>query len=167
MTADEPVTVAQYPFRPAAESARLRLEAEGIPAFLSDAEIVDMNWLLGTAVGWIKLQVPAADAERAATVLRVVEQRRLIRRWRSSESSESGVTTMADQDEVSPDEIDDLERHLYGLRLHIATIYRLLTSKGITNPEEILAMMEKVDAEDGASDEEFFGDMIGPSSGES
>ncbi|MGP0068585.1 MAG: hypothetical protein ACLQGP_33920 [Isosphaeraceae bacterium] len=67
---------------------------------------------------------------------------------------------------ANEDEMDDLERQLYGLRLHIATIYRLLTSKGISTPEEIQAMIEKVDAEDGASDEEFFGDVIGPPSGE-
>jgi hypothetical protein len=166
MTADELVTVAHYPFRNVAEAARLRLEAEGISVFLSDAEIVDMNWLFGNALGWIKLQVSAADAERAAAILRTVEQRRLIRRWRSTGISERGVTTMADQDDVDPDEIDDLERQMYGLRLHIATIYRLLTSRGICTSEEIQAMVEKVDAEDGASDEEFFGDVIGPSEGE-
>jgi hypothetical protein len=166
MTADEPVTVAQYPFRTAAEAARVRLEAEGIAAFLCDAEVVDMNWLLGNALGWIKLQVPAADAERAAAILRTVENRRLFRRWRSPSPTEGRDSTMADEDDVSPEEIDDLERQLYGLRLHIATIYRLMTSKGITTPEEIQAMMQKVDAEDGASDEEFFGDVIGPSSGE-
>ena len=48
----------------------------------------------------------------------------------------------------------------------MATIYRLMTSKGICTPEEIQAMIEKVDAEDGASDEEFFGDVIGPPSDE-
>jgi hypothetical protein len=163
MTADEPVTVAHYPFRPAAEAARLSLDAEGIPTFLSDAEIVDMDWLLGNALGWIKLQVPAVDAERATEILRRVEERRLTRRWRRSPGPfvRRGDSTMADEDEM-----DDLERQLYGLRLHVATIYRLLTSKGICTPDEIQAMIEKVDAEDGASDEEFFGDVIGPPSGE-
>ena len=41
MIANEPVVVAHYPFRTAAEAARLRLEAEGMPAFLSDAETVE------------------------------------------------------------------------------------------------------------------------------
>ncbi len=168
MTGDEPVTVAHYPFRTAAEAARLNLEAEGMPAFLSDAETVDMDWLLGNALGWIKLQVPAADAERAAAILRRVEERRLTRRWRRSPgpSRQRGDSKMADQDDADQDEMDDLERQLYGLRLHVATIYRLLTSKGICTPDEIQAMMEKVDAEDGASDEEFFGDVIGPPSDE-
>ena len=82
MNADELVVVAHYPFRTAAEAARLRLEAEGIPAFLSDAETVNMNWFLANALGWIKVLVPAAEAERAAAILRDVEERRLIRRWR-------------------------------------------------------------------------------------
>ena len=73
---------------------------------------------------------------------------------------------MADEDDVNPDDLDDLERQIYGLRLHVATIFRLLTSKGIATPEEIQRLMEKIDAEDGASDEEYFGDVIGPSSGE-
>jgi len=73
---------------------------------------------------------------------------------------------MADEDDVDPAEIDDLEGQIYRLRLHIATLYRLLTSKGICTPEEIQSLMEKIDAEDGAIDEEFFGDVIGPSSGE-
>ena len=168
MNDDEPVTVAHYPFRTAAEAARLRLEAEDIPAFLSDAEVMDMNWLLGNALGWIKLQVPAADAGRAAEILRPVEERRLARRWRqTSESSrQRGDSTMSDQDDVEPEDLDDLERQLYGLRLHVATLYRLLTTKGICTADEIQAMMEKVDAEDGASDEEFFGDVIGPASDE-
>lgn len=168
MNADEPVVVAHYPFRTAAEAARLRLEAEGIPAFLSDAEVIDMMWFLADAVGWIKVLVPAAEAERAAAILRETEQRRLIRRWRrpSGASKRRGGTTMADQDGVNPDEIDDLERQIYGLRLHVATVYRLLTSKGICSLEEIKAVMEQIDAEDGARDEEFFGDVLDPASDE-
>ena len=168
MSADEPVVVAHYPFRTAAEAARLRLEADGIPAFLSDAEVIDMNWFLADAIGWVKVVVPAAEAEGAAAILRETEQRRLMRRWRRppGASRQRGDTTMADQDDVDPDEIDDLERQIYGLRLHVATIYRLLTSKGISSPEEIKAVMEQIDAQDGARDEEFFGDVLDPASDE-
>jgi len=166
MIANEPVVVAHYPFRTAAEAARLRLEAEGIPAFLSDAEAVDMNWFLANALGWIKVLVPAAEAERAATILGETEQRRLIRRWRRPPGipQRRGDTTMADQDSVDPGEIDDLERQIYGLRLHVATVYRLLTSKGVCTAEEIKAVMERIDAEDGARDQEFFGDVLDPAS---
>lgn len=166
MIANEPVVVARYPFRTAAEAARLRLEAEGIPASLLDAEVVDMNWFLAEAIGWIKVMVPAADAERAATILRETEERRLTRRWRRPPrvSQRPGDTTMADQDGVDPDQIDDLERQIYGLRLHVATVYRLLTSKGVCNPEGIKAVMEQIDASDGARDDEFFGDVLDPGS---
>jgi hypothetical protein len=71
---------------------------------------------------------------------------------------------MAEQDPIDPEEIDDLERQLYGLRLHVATLYRLLISKGVCSPDEIKAVMEQIDAADGARDEEFFGDVLDPAS---
>jgi hypothetical protein len=67
--ADEPVTVATYRFAHEAEFARLVLEREGIRAFILDAETVAMDWLLGGAVGYIKLQVAASQAEAAAALL--------------------------------------------------------------------------------------------------
>jgi hypothetical protein len=66
------VTIATYRFLPEAEAARLCLEAEGLLPFLADVEIVNMDWLLGNAVGNIKLQVPRAQAEQA---LELLEQR--------------------------------------------------------------------------------------------
>jgi hypothetical protein len=71
---------------------------------------------------------------------------------------------MAEQDSVGPEEFDDLEGQLYGLRLHVATLYRLLISKGVCSPDEIKAVMEQIDAADGARDEEFFGDLLDPAS---
>jgi hypothetical protein len=67
--ADDLVTVATFEFLPLAEAARAHLIAEGIPAFLSDAETVYMAWSLGNALGYIKLQVPEAQAERARGIL--------------------------------------------------------------------------------------------------
>lgn len=163
MTTGELITLAHYMTRTTAEAARLRLEDEGIRAWVADATVVDMNWLLGNAVGWFKLQVPEEEAERAASILREVESRRLHRRWRRASASTppttEGSPTMADEDQI-----DDLERQIYGLRLHVATLYRLLTTKGIGTPEEIRSLMEKIDAEDGAADEEFFGDVLSPPS---
>ncbi len=46
-----------------------RLEAEGIPAFIADEEVVTMNWLYSTALGGVRLQVWRQDAERAAEIL--------------------------------------------------------------------------------------------------
>lgn len=67
------VTIETFEFLPRAEGARGFLEEQGIPAFLMDAEIVAMNWTLGNAVGFIKLQVPSDRAALALSLLR--EQR--------------------------------------------------------------------------------------------
>ena len=72
--ADDLVTVATFEFLPLAEASRAHLIAEGIPAFLSDAETVYMAWWLGNALGYIKLQVPEAQAERARGILDETEE---------------------------------------------------------------------------------------------
>jgi Flp pilus assembly protein TadD len=46
-----------------------RLEAEGIPAFIADEEVITLYWLYATALGGAKLQVWRQDAERAAGIL--------------------------------------------------------------------------------------------------
>src|SRR3990172_4296043 len=56
--------------RPAdAELARGRLEAEGLRAFVADAHVVRMNWLLSQAVGGVKLMVPASEEAMAMAIL--------------------------------------------------------------------------------------------------
>ena len=63
------VTIATFATLPEAEAARLRIETEGIPAIITDAEIVNMDWLLGNAVGYIKLQVPPQRVVAATALL--------------------------------------------------------------------------------------------------
>lgn len=63
------VTVATFDNSPAAHIAKGRLAAEGIPCWLKDENLGQTDWLYNIAVGWIKLQVEPADAERARTVL--------------------------------------------------------------------------------------------------
>ena len=53
-----------------AEVKRLPLEEAGIKTYLTDAEIVSMDWLLGNAVGEIKLQVARDDAAKAIEILK-------------------------------------------------------------------------------------------------
>ena len=65
----ELVTVATFRFLPEAEAAKLCLEAQGLTAFLADAETVNMDWFLGNAIGNIKLQVPSPQTEAAAAML--------------------------------------------------------------------------------------------------
>ncbi|MBP7865361.1 MAG: DUF2007 domain-containing protein [Acidobacteria bacterium] len=52
-----------------ANLAKGRLEAEGIPCFLADENIVGIQPFYGILVGGIKLTVRAADAGRATALL--------------------------------------------------------------------------------------------------
>jgi hypothetical protein len=67
--ADELVTVGNFQFLPEAEFAQMRLEDEGIQAFVADGQTLNNSWFLGNAIGCIKLQVPAAQAQAAAAIL--------------------------------------------------------------------------------------------------
>jgi hypothetical protein len=59
------VTVASFRDLAEAEMARVTLDAEGIRCYLADAELIRLDWTLSTALGGIKLRVPARDRERA------------------------------------------------------------------------------------------------------
>lgn len=63
------VTVETYRFLHEAEAARIFLDSEGIQVYLADVETVTMDWMLGVAVGHIKLQVAEEDANRAQALL--------------------------------------------------------------------------------------------------
>lgn len=63
------ITVRTFQVLAEAEMVRMILEGEGVRAFLLDAEIVNFNWFLGNAVGYIKLQVPESEVERAVEIL--------------------------------------------------------------------------------------------------
>ena len=66
---DELITIGNFQFLPEAEAARMHLAAQGIPAFVADGETVNMDWFLGNAVAYIKLQVPVAQAAAARAAL--------------------------------------------------------------------------------------------------
>lgn len=63
------ITVATFDHLPDAHIALGRLHAEGIAAWLADANLVQTDWLYSIAVGGIKLQVNSSDVERAQRVL--------------------------------------------------------------------------------------------------
>ncbi len=73
---NELVTVEKYQFLPQAESARIAMQSEGIEAFLADAETVNTDWMLGNAVGYIKLQVRQSQADAALAILDQMRMRR-------------------------------------------------------------------------------------------
>ena len=66
---DTLVTVATFRFVHEAELAKLFLAGDKIQAFIMDAETVTMDWLLGNAIGNIKLQVATSQADRAEVLL--------------------------------------------------------------------------------------------------
>jgi hypothetical protein len=63
------VTVATFDQVVQAQMAADALRAGGIDAVVTDAEVVSMDWLLGQAVGGIKVQVRDEDADRAVEEL--------------------------------------------------------------------------------------------------
>ncbi len=73
---DDLVTIEKYQFLPEAEAARIAMQSEGIETFLEDAEAVNMNWAMGNAIGYIKLQVRQPQAEAAQAILESMRARR-------------------------------------------------------------------------------------------
>jgi hypothetical protein len=63
------VTIATFDMPPKAELARNALTAAGIQCILSDDNTLGMDWMLGNAIGWAKLQVREEDADKAVVVL--------------------------------------------------------------------------------------------------
>ncbi|AWM37695.1 hypothetical protein GobsT_42920 [Gemmata obscuriglobus] len=63
------VTIATFEQGARAHLARGVLEEAGIRATVTDEAVVTMDWLLGGAVGWVKVQVLEEDADRAVAVL--------------------------------------------------------------------------------------------------
>ncbi len=89
---DQLVTVETYQFLPQAQFAKLQLEGSGIRVFLADAEVVNMDWLLGNAIGNIKLQVPGDQVERARNLLEEMRDK-ASERWEDEDDEEVGPYT--------------------------------------------------------------------------
>ncbi len=85
----ELVTIERFPAVPDAEAARDLLTDQGIPAFLADEQTINVNWLLGNAIGYIKLQVPSDQVEEARSVLR---EQQGVARLRRRGPEEGGAT---------------------------------------------------------------------------
>ena len=71
--------VGRYPTLPLAQLALATLEAEGITGFFENAEVVNADWMLGNAVGDIKLLVATAETERAIAILEASNLRKIAR----------------------------------------------------------------------------------------
>jgi len=66
---DDLVTIATFSHPTEAYLPKSRLEADGIPSFVADADTINTNWLYSTAIGGAKLQVREEDAQRALEIL--------------------------------------------------------------------------------------------------
>jgi hypothetical protein len=66
---DDLVTLGTFHNATEAQFAINRLKEAGVPAVMADDNLVAMDFLLGNAIGWIKVQVRGADLERAEAVL--------------------------------------------------------------------------------------------------
>jgi hypothetical protein len=68
------VTLSTYPDEGSAAIARSVLAAAGIDAHTTDGATTTTLWHVGTALGGVRLQVPAADVEEARRVLEKSQQ---------------------------------------------------------------------------------------------
>jgi hypothetical protein len=83
------VTVARFMVPTQAHIVRGRLEAEGIPALIADGNFVQNNELLSTAVGGVRLQVPATLVGQANEILAAIR---------------TGSVALQDDVELKPDD---------------------------------------------------------------
>ncbi len=100
------VTVATFANPVEANIAKNRLEASGVRAFLANEETVDMDWLLGNALGWIKLEVGEQDADAARAVL---NQHHGLKASSAVEIAEVSPAIAEAEPILEPDEEDDQE----------------------------------------------------------
>ena len=62
-------TIATFSKPEDAHLLRMRLEAGGIPAFIQDENLIQMDWLLSNAVGGVRVQVADEDVTAACQLL--------------------------------------------------------------------------------------------------
>ena len=101
--ASTPVTVASFDNSFDAHLAQIHLEAHGIECFVTDENIVAMDWLLSNAIGGIKLTVRGSDARVASGILerhaRAAEQAsgKEARRWERSRNPRNSAPPRIDR----------------------------------------------------------------------
>jgi hypothetical protein len=108
--ADNLVTVATYNTSVEATLAKNYLQSAGIRAVLSDDTTVDMAWHLGVALGGVKLQVLAEDAERAEEVLEELHPEREIASAEGEPAETEGAGTPEESEEAPPNKREENAR---------------------------------------------------------
>ena len=67
------VTIGSFRFLPEADALRLHLEEQGIQAFLLGGLTTNADYFLGSAIGFIKIQVPIDQAAQARKIFEETE----------------------------------------------------------------------------------------------
>src|SRR5262245_43670905 len=101
-----------------------------------------MGWLRMFAMGNVGQQLDISDQQKALGQLR--DQLR----------AQAGQVKQVDEQLV------ELWSENLDLKLYVAAIFRLLVAKKLVTPEELRALVDAVDAEDGKSDGVFRGDVL-------
>jgi hypothetical protein len=137
------VTIATFDQAAKARLAQNALAEVGIRAAVADEATVAMDWLLGNAIGWIKVQVLEDDAERAVLELErafgeggekldPVDPEQLAREALESEREEDSPSEDAFREQPAlgpvpePDEETRTEREQVARRAFLAAIFGLL-----------------------------------------
>jgi hypothetical protein len=63
------ITVGTFSKPEEAHLLRMRLEAGGVPAFIQDENMVQMDWLYSNAIGGVRVQIAEEDLEAAKQIL--------------------------------------------------------------------------------------------------
>lgn len=99
---DDLVTIATFPLLLDAQVSKLHLEGAGFNVYLADAETVTMDWFLGNAIGYIKLQVSQSQAEAASALL----EKARVKHPPADEPAVDGPDTCLQCGAVIPDEAE-------------------------------------------------------------
>jgi len=57
-------------------------------------------------------------------------------------------------------EVERLRAEIGELRLYVATLFRLLITKGVASQEDVRSIIRLIDGEDGKTDKAFKGDVL-------
>ncbi len=91
-----------------ANLVRARLESEGFEVLVPDENMGSMAWHLGNAIGGVRVQVPAADLERAVALL---DQEELEVEDEDELAEDPNESPMPSTDEASEQESGDAIAH--------------------------------------------------------
>ena len=71
------ITVASFSKPEEAHLLRMRLEAGGVPAYVQNENLIQMDWLYSNLLGGVEVQIAEEDAERAREIVNDVPEEAL------------------------------------------------------------------------------------------